>query len=193
MNNNPYKKLLTIGDTQVGKTALLFSYTRGQIPDWDGYLPSQFDSYVETINVDGKEIEFALWDRVAREEFADLYKKLEPIPYNDTDVILICYSVDNFGSFQNVLERWEPDATKFCPNVPVILVGNKADLRNNDSSMEDFVSKKEGEEMAAKINAFAFFECSAKTNDGVNEVFKTAASASLKYNDKRLRKKCCII
>ena len=41
------------------------------------------------------------------------------------------------------------------------------------------VKTEEGRAMAEKINAFAYVECSAKNNEGVKEVFETAARAAL--------------
>lgn len=37
----------------------------------------------------------------------------------------------------------------------------------------------EGRAMAEKINAFAYLECSAKSKEGVREVFETATRAAL--------------
>jgi len=41
------------------------------------------------------------------------------------------------------------------------------------------VKPEEGRTMAEKINAFAYLECSAKSKEGVREVFETATRAAL--------------
>ena len=41
------------------------------------------------------------------------------------------------------------------------------------------VRPEEGRTMAEKINAFAYLECSAKSKEGVREVFETATRAAL--------------
>ena len=41
------------------------------------------------------------------------------------------------------------------------------------------VKPEEGRAMAEKINAFAYLECSAKSKEGVREVFETATRAAL--------------
>ena len=76
----------------------------------------------------------------------------------DMDVILMCFSVDSPESFENISEKWSPD-------VPVILVGNNKDIRNDPSD--------------PRINAFAYLACSAKSKEGVREVFETAARAAM--------------
>ena len=50
------------------------------------------------------------------------------------------------------------------------------------------VKPEEGRAMAEKINAFAYLECSAKSKEGVREVFETATRAALQvsYRDTKL-------
>jgi len=45
--------------------------------------------------------------------------------------------------------------------------------------------------MAEKINAFAYLECSAKSKEGVREVFETATRAALQVQKKK-KKVCCL-
>ena len=45
--------------------------------------------------------------------------------------------------------------------------------------------------MAEKINAFAYLECSAKSKEGVREVFETATRAALQVKKKK-QKKCVV-
>jgi len=44
------------------------------------------------------------------------------------------------------------------------------------------VKPEEGRAMAEKISAFAYLECSAKSKEGVREVFETATRAALQVN-----------
>ena len=63
----------------------------------------------------------ALWDTAGQED----YDRLRPLSYPDTDVILMCFSIDSPDSLENIPEKWTPEVKHFCPNVPIILVGNK--------------------------------------------------------------------
>lgn len=42
-----------------------------------------------------------------------------------TDVFLICFSVVNPASFQNVKEEWVPELKEYAPNVPFLLIGTQ--------------------------------------------------------------------
>lgn len=45
-----------------------------------------------------------------------------------TDVFLICFSVVNPASFQNVKEEWVPELKEYAPNVPFLLVGTQVSV-----------------------------------------------------------------
>jgi Ras family protein A len=96
------------------------------------------------------------------------------------------------------MEKWTPEVKHFCPNVPIVLVGNKKDLRNDTNTIRELAKMKQepvrseqGRFMAEKINAFGYLECSAKTKEGVREVFEMATKAALQV--KKKKKKPCLI
>jgi GTPase SAR1 family protein len=37
---------------------------------------------------------------------------------------------------ENIPEIWTPEIRHFCPNIPIILVGNKKDLRNDPHTIQ---------------------------------------------------------
>lgn len=122
------------------------------------------------------------------------YDRLRPLSYPDTDVILMCFSIDSPDSLENIPEKWTPEVRHFCPTVPIVLVGNKKDLRFDEQtrrelskSKQEPVKTEEGRAMSDKIGAYAFLECSAKMNEGVREVFETATRAALQSKKKRKR------
>ena len=59
------------------------------------------------------------------------YDCLRPLAYPWTDIFLICFSLVNPDSFENVKTKWNPEVTHHCPNTPKILVGTKLDLRDD--------------------------------------------------------------
>lgn len=188
------KKLVIVGDGACGKTCLLIVFSKDQFPEV--YVPTVFENYVADIEVDNKQVELALWDTAGQED----YDRLRPLSYPDTDVILMCFSIDSPDSLENIPEKWTPEVKHFCPNVPIILVGNKKDLRNDESTRKELAKMKqepvryqEGISMAEKICAANYIECSAKTKDGVREVFETATRAALQVKKKKKGLKCRIL
>ena len=74
----------------------------------------------------------------------------------------------------------------FCPNVPIVLVGNKKDLRNDEATKKELMKMKqepvrseEGRNMADKIGAVGYLECSAKTKEGKRHGHGVVVSTSM--------------
>ena len=187
------KKLVIVGDGACGKTCLLIVFSKDQFPEV--YVPTVFENYVADIEVEGKTVELALWDTAGQED----YDRLRPLSYPDTDVILMCFSIDSPDSLENIPEKWTPEVKHFCPSVPIILVGNKKDLRNDENTKHELskmkqapVTSQEGAEICEKIGGFCYMECSAKTKEGVRSVFVEATRAALAKTKKK-NKKCSIL
>lgn len=180
------RKLVIVGDGACGKTCLLFAFTKDEFPD--KYIPTVFENYVSDIEVDGKSVELALWDTAGQED----YDRLRPLSYPDTDVILMCFSVDSHDSLENIHAKWVPEVQHFCPNVPFLLIATKKDLRNDPATRQalgrdklDVIRPEQGKAMAEKVGAYAYLESSAKTREGVREVFITATRAALQKKGRR--------
>lgn len=61
-----------------------------------------FENYITRLDLpNGKSVELALWDTAGQED----YDRLRPMSYFETDVVLICFAVDNPVSFQNVCDK----------------------------------------------------------------------------------------
>ena len=98
----------------------------------------------------------------------------------------MCFGIDSPVSFENITEKWQPEVKQFCPHVPIILVGNKKDLRNDDAVIRELskmkkkpISYKQGTKVASLIKATAYLECSALNDEGVREVFDIAVKTTL--------------
>ncbi len=83
-----------------------------------------------------------------------------------------------------------PEIKFHCPRTPIVLVGNKTDLRDNQQIREKLkqwnqepVKTLDAISLSKLIEAEAYLECSAKTNQGIKELFDTIARVSLKFND----------
>ncbi|KAJ7609903.1 GTP-binding protein rho5 [Roridomyces roridus] len=179
------RKLVIVGDGACGKTSLLIVFSHGAFPET--YVPTVFENYVTDIQVDGRPVELALWDTAGQED----YDRLRPLSYPDAHVILICFALDDPDSLENVREKWMPEVLHFCPRLPVLLVGCKLDLRNDARVISELaranqspVSCEEGRVAAKAIGAYRYLECSARTGQGVQEVFQDAAAVALRRDSR---------
>jgi len=188
-------KLVVVGDGAVGKTCLLISYANKRFPE--EYVPTVFDNYVVNLTAGDQQIELGLWDTAGQEE----YDRLRPLSYANASVFLVCYSVVSPVSYENITAKWYPELMHFCPDVPQILVGTKIDLRKDPSVVEKLRSQgqypltpEQGMDLAKKIKAEKYLECSAKTTENLKTVFDEAVKAVLlKRKRKNKHSKCSIL
>lgn len=49
----------------------------------------------------------------------------------------------HYSYTENIPEKWTPEVKHFCPTVPIILVGNKKDLRNDEHTRRELAKMKQ--------------------------------------------------
>lgn len=108
--------LVTLGDYDVGKVIFLTTYSTGEFPH--EYLPPVFNTRQVSVNFDGKAYKVNLIDTTGQED----YQKMRSLFYRDKDVFLVCYSIENRASFENVREKWVPEVTHHSPKSPILIV-----------------------------------------------------------------------
>ncbi|KAK0420922.1 hypothetical protein QR680_014967 [Steinernema hermaphroditum] len=193
MNLNQVK-CVVVGDGAVGKTCILISYAKNKFPT--DYVPTVFDNYAVTVMVGGEPYTLGLFDTAGQED----YDRLRPLSYQLTDVFLVCFSVVNPASFENIREKWVPEINHHMPDTPFLLVGTQTDLRDSRSAIESLakegrrpVTYAAGERMAKELKAVKYVECSALTQDGLKNVFDEAIIAALYPRKPRKNRKCTIL
>ncbi|XP_065206998.1 ras-like GTP-binding protein RhoL [Planococcus citri] len=177
-------KITAVGDGMVGKTCILITYTSHEFPT--EYIPTVFDNYSLVINVDGLPYNASLWDTAGQED----YERLRPLSYPNTNCFLLCYSISNRSSFDNIITKWHPELKKYCPDVPIILVATKCDLR---TTPKEVITLSEGKRMSRKIRARKHMECSALHNKGLNEIFEEAVRCAVKKRNTDHHKACVLL
>lgn len=178
-------KIVVIGDGACGKTCLLEVFKKNVFPE--DYIPTIIDNFIKQVEVDGENVSLCIWDSAGQEE----YDAVRPASYSETDLIFLCYSIENKNMLNNIGNKWMPEIRNYCPGAGTFLVALKTDLRTDDGKT---ASKEDGLNMQKKLGALEFFECSAKGNSGVTEVFDAAArwiKENKKENAPKKRWYCC--
>jgi len=157
-------KLVIVGDGAVGKTSALISYSTNAFPG--EYVPPGFNTFNARVLVDGKLANLDLWDTPG----ADDYDRLRPLSYPQTDIFIISPS-----TYINAKDKWLPRIRLHAPNIPILLVGLKTDLRDDilESDLAQAKTARQGKKLARSMGCL-YRECSAITQDGLKEVFDTS-------------------
>ncbi|KAL6122804.1 Rhoa [Nucleospora cyclopteri] len=195
MSDQDNVKIVVVGDGACGKTCFLEVFKSDKFPE--EYVPTVVDNFVKNVKIDeNTEVTLALWDTAGQED----YDTIRPLSYRGTDLIFLCYTVENKKNLENITSKWLVEIKNYCPEAPFYLVALKKDLRDEAVEQEvsyeieeEFVTTKEGKEMAAKIKAMHFFECSALARENVDEIFISAAKDTLKTKktQSQTRSGCC--
>ena len=157
-------KLLTIGDSSVGKTCLLHQYTNKSFSS--SSIPTVgIDFKIMNITIDGKRIKMQCWDTAGQER----YRNITANYYRNAQGIMLVYDVTNRKSFE-AIDAWIAQIHLHAgESVNKVLVGNKSDCDKGR-----VVHLEEGEDLAKRYN-IPFFETSAKTGLNVDASFHRIA------------------
>jgi small GTP-binding protein len=175
-------RCVLVGDEAVGKTSLIVAYTRNGFVE--RYVPTTFDNYSVTVNVDNRPLKLELHDTAGRSEF----DSLRTLSYKEANVFLVCFSVMSPKSLHSVTEHWLPEIRSTSPNAAVIFVGTQNDLRLNMNRIMDLSrsgcspTDPKTVRRAAEQHRVDYIECSALTKYNLKEVFDLAILHGLRTN-----------
>uniref|UniRef100_A0A452S3Y0 Rho family GTPase 3 n=1 Tax=Ursus americanus TaxID=9643 RepID=A0A452S3Y0_URSAM len=128
-NQNVKCKIVVVGDSQCGKTALLHVFAKDCFPE--NYVPTVFENYTASFEIDTQRIELSLWDTSG----SPYYDNVRPLSYPDSDAVLVCFDISRPETLDSVLKKWKGEIQEFCPNTKMLLVGCKSDLRTDVSTL----------------------------------------------------------
>lgn len=122
------------------------------------------------------------------------YDRLRSLSYPNTDVFLLCFSIDTPSSYENIKSKWAPELKRASPDIPFLLIGTKSDKRGGEVRC---TTQEMGQKLCNEIGAKSYLECSAMEKNGLKEVFDEAIKCVLvaqrKAAQTRRRKICSIL
>uniref|UniRef100_A0A1D1YD64 Ras-related protein RIC2 n=1 Tax=Anthurium amnicola TaxID=1678845 RepID=A0A1D1YD64_9ARAE len=153
-------KVVLIGDSGVGKSNLLSRFTRNEF-NLESKSTIGVEFATRSLNVDGKIIKAQIWDTAGQER----YRAITSAYYRGAVGALLVYDVTRRTTFENV-ERWLKELRDHTdPNIVVMLIGNKSDLRHLVAVTTD-----DGKAFAERESLY-FMETSALEATNVDAAF----------------------
>ena len=165
-------KYIIIGDPSVGKSNLLMKFAHNKFTDeYQATIGVEFGA--KNITFNNQIYRIQIWDTAGQENFRSITRAY----YKNSVCAMVVYDITNRDSFEHIV-NWIQDIRDQSPKtVLIVLVGNKIDLED-----KRVVSYDEGSEFAIK-NGFIFEETSAKTGQGIEEIFTKSAKEIVKKMD----------
>lgn len=116
-------KLLLIGDSGVGKSSLLLSFTSDTFEDISPTIGVDFK--VRVVDIEGKKLKLSIWDTAGQERFRTLTSSY----YRGAQGVIMVYDVTQRETFKNLSDVWLTEVELHSTNQDCIkmLVGNKVD------------------------------------------------------------------
>jgi len=157
----PILKILLIGNSGSGKSALLIRYCDDQFDSESSTATIGVDFKLKTLSVRGKSYRLNLLDTAGQERFRTLSNSY----YRGAHGVILVYDISNRESFL-AMERWYEEAeSNAMPGAVMYLVGSKLDRASSR-----MVSYEEGAQLA-RAHGSSFAEVSAKTRENVKQPF----------------------
>ncbi len=191
--------LMLLGDGQVGKTSLILQLTGSEFNDSQLTTVGK-ESYIHQVNLHGYQLKMKIWDTAGQERF----KSMSVQVIKNSDAVILVYAINDINSFK-ALDQWlnKLNETTDLNKKPIIIVGNKADLPED----QRVVTYEEGKNYASS-KGYRFYETSAKTKqnieDAFNDIFeqlyqtfeeeitgKKPVNQGMKIRNKERRRNCC--
>ena len=134
-------KVLMIGDSGVGKSALLMRFCQGSFDPskLQNTIGVDFNTKILT-TADSKRVKLQLWDSAGSERF----RTLTPSYYRGAHGVLLVYDITKLQSFQSVEQYWLPEVRRHAADsskLPTLLIGNKSDLASTERAVEEKTAK----------------------------------------------------
>jgi len=156
-NNVPNFKLILVGDGGTGKTTFVKRHSTGEFEK----------KYEPTIGVEVSpldfftnrgQIRFFCWDTAGQEKLGGLRDGY----YIHGNCAIIMFDVTSRLTYKNV-PTWYRDLTRVCHNIPIVLCGNKVDVKQRQvkAKMVTFHRRKN----------LQYYEVSAKSNYNFEKPF----------------------
>jgi len=161
------------GKSSLARTLVEGTWTSGARDEKD-YDKWYTDEVVPvTLTVDGKERAVQVLDTGRHETGGrmDMSEYYIPMKFYNANALLLCVNLASEHALDYTLKNWLPLAQHSAEpaGVPIFLVGLRSDERATEKGVP---SREDIEKRANECGIAAYFECSAKLNEGISDLFE---------------------
>ena len=190
-------KIITLGESLVGKTSLLRRYLENKFDNNSLTTIGLSFSFKDIILKNGEKVQLKLLDTAGQEKYRALAKSY----FKNADGVFFVYAINDEKSFEKIID-WISlfkETNQQNEAIPQYLVETKNDL--------DRVVDEEKSKEFAKNNNLKWYSTSSKNNNSINEIFENITESiyqnyikkgkrrqkNLQLKDKKKkRKNCCL-
>ena len=157
MSSKQTKKIIVVGDAGVGKTAFIHRHLTGEFEK----------KYIATMGVEVHPLTFHttvgnvtlnIWDCAGQEKFGGMRDGY----YVGADAEILMFDVTSRISYKN-LQYWYNDIRNKCPQIPIVLCGNKVDCKDRVMKPNDIQFHRQ--------NRLQYYDISARSNYNLEKPF----------------------
>ncbi|HEY0088731.1 MAG TPA: Rab family GTPase [Candidatus Lokiarchaeia archaeon] len=171
-------KVFLFGDGGVGKTTLVCRALKRKF-QFDTPMTIGTNYYIKHFKIEGIKALFQIWDFGGEDRF----RYLIPLYAQGSDGGIFMYDITRRSSLLCIddwLNTFKQSLNKEKREIPILLVGGKLDLEHRRSVFNDDLFK-----VKRAHNFYAHFECSSKSRENVEKIFKILAQAILMNDNYR--------
>ncbi len=158
------KKIILTGDGGVGRTTLLHRFVEGEF-DPNTKMTIGFNFNSKSIEIEEREIKMVFFDLAGQSRFRYIQKSY----IGGCDGAILAFDLTRPLTLENI-EEWVSFLRFSNPNLPILLVGLKADLFNNIEIDDDYLLQK-----IDSLNLLGYIKASCKTGFNVDLIFEVLA------------------
>jgi Ras-related protein Rab-5C len=166
-------KVVLLGESAVGKSSIVHRFVKNTFDDMrESTIGAAFLTQSITLPGSDTTVKFEIWDTAGQER----YKSLAPMYYRKANAALCVYDITSHSSFEKA-QDWIKELKRQAPeDIVICLVGNKSDLieqrQVTEAEVDEYVSQMNQDPSKVIVQ-----NCSAKTGEGVVEIFNQIALA----------------
>jgi small GTP-binding protein len=182
-NNVLETKVVILGHTGVGETSMLNQFVRGSFTgNTTATIGAAFMK--KTIVHDGWNIILQIWDTAGQERF----RSMAPMYYRGAHAAVLVFDITSADTLDKV-GGWADELSGHGNHdMVLVLAANKCDLREPNGTNAPTQLQIAAQQYARSTNT-SYFETSAKTGAGIEEMFQYIAAELLKRHKEKVEEK----